>query len=81
MTLTLGLATDALAHGAVCTVATDDVLGFDRDLGAVGAANRHHNRLVVGLRGLDRDGLVAVIGAQAARRVPCELKRKSPSRA
>ena len=48
VTLALRLAADGLAHGAVCTVATDDVLGADGDLGAVGAANRHQDRLVVG---------------------------------
>ena len=75
----LRLATDGLAHGAVCTVATDDVLRVDRDLGllvAVAAADGGHNRLVVRLGRLERDELVAVVGLQAAGRVPCVLQKE-----
>ena len=79
VTRALRLAADGLAHGAVGTVATDDVLRFDGDLGAVAAAaNRRQNRLVVGLGGLERDELVAVVDLQAARGVPCVLQKEVP---
>ena len=76
VTRALRLAADGLAHGAAGTVATDDVLRLDGDLGAVAAANRRQNRLVVGLGGLERDELVAVVDLQAARGVPCVLQQE-----